>query len=151
MTAIALRDAVANEAEALSQLAMRSKAHWEYDEAFLEACRDELTVTPAMIAAREVRVAERDSVLQGLHRLSVAADDACIELLYVDPATIGSGVGRRLWDDLVARARRLLIEADPHTEGFYRRMGAVRAGSCPSGSIPGRMLPLLALDLSDNA
>jgi len=156
VTAIALRDAVANEAEALSQLAMRSKAHWGYDEAFLEACRDELTITPAMIAAREVRVAERGTVLQGLHRLSVAADDACIELLYVDPAAIGSGVGRRLWDDLVlraiaVRATRLLIEADPHAEGFYRRMGAVRTGSCPSGSIPGRMLPLLALDLSDNA
>jgi GNAT superfamily N-acetyltransferase len=147
-----VRDALASEAPALSDLAMRSKAHWGYDDPFLVACREELTVTSGMIEAGEVRVAERDGTPQGLHRLSVSDTEACVELLYVDPAAIGSGVGRRLWDDLVGRAisagaRRLLIEADPHAEGFYVRIGAVRTGSCPSGSIPGRMLPLLELNL----
>jgi hypothetical protein len=31
----------------------------------------------------------------------------------------------------------------PNAEGFYRKMGAERVGETPSGSIPGRMLPLM--------
>lgn len=149
-----IRDAFTSEAEALSRLAQRSKAYWGYDEVFLAACREELTITEDMIAAGEVRVAARANVLQGLYRLLVANRDATVELFYVDPQAIGTGVGRQLWEDLIVRAavggaRRLLIEADPHAEAFYVRMGAVRTGSCPSGSIPGRMLPLLELNLRD--
>jgi hypothetical protein len=42
----------------------------------------------------------------------------------------------------------LRIDADPHAEGFYRAMGAVRVGETPSSSIPGRMLPLMTVRLS---
>ena len=45
-------------------------------------------------------------------------------------------------------ARTLRIEADPYAEPFYQAMGAMRIGETPSGSIPGRMLPLLHLTLS---
>ena len=43
---IEIRDAVTNEAEHLSDIAMRSKAYWGYSDAFLEKCRDELSVQP---------------------------------------------------------------------------------------------------------
>jgi GNAT superfamily N-acetyltransferase len=149
-----IRNAKTSEAEPLSRLALRSKAYWGYDAAFLEACREELTVTTEMIIADEVRVATRAGVLQGLYRLSASGRDASVELLYVAPEAIGTGVGRQLWEDLIVHAAvdgatRLLIEADPHAETFYVRMGAVRTGSCPSGSIPDRMLPLLELSLRD--
>jgi hypothetical protein len=42
----------------------------------------------------------------------------------------------------------LQIEADPDAVRFYQRMGARLAGSAASGSIPGRTLPRLILDLS---
>jgi len=54
---VALRPARADEAPALSELALRSKAHWGYDDAFLEACRAELTVRPEHVAASRVVVA----------------------------------------------------------------------------------------------
>lgn len=41
-----VRSATEDECEALSRLAIRSKSHWGYDDAFLEACRAELTVVP---------------------------------------------------------------------------------------------------------
>ncbi|MFM9861975.1 MAG: hypothetical protein ACKVRO_00070 [Micropepsaceae bacterium] len=57
---------------------------------------------------------------------------------------------------VVDAARRLgsctiTIESDPGAAGFYRRMGARDAGLAPSGSIPGRFLPLLKLDLRENS
>lgn len=42
---IELRTANDSDLAALSDLALRSKGHWGYDEAFLAACEDELTVT----------------------------------------------------------------------------------------------------------
>ena len=58
------------------------------------------------------------------------------------------GVGRRLWEHAVAVAKAggfttVLIEADPHAEGFYLAMNAERIGVVPSTVIPGRSLPRL--------
>ena len=41
---------------ALTALAIRSKAHWGYDDAFMTACVDELTVTEAHLAANRIGV-----------------------------------------------------------------------------------------------
>jgi predicted N-acetyltransferase YhbS len=73
--------------------------------------------------------------------------------LFVEPDSIGSGIGRKLFAAIVASlkresARRLVIEADPNAKAFYERMGAVHVGEAPSGSIPGRMLPLLEFAIS---
>lgn len=46
-----------------------------------------------------------------------------------------------------AGATRLEIEADPHAEDWYRKRGAERIGEASSGSIPGRLLPVLELRL----
>jgi len=39
----------------------------------------------------------------------------------------------------------LAIHSDPNAESFYLSHGATRTGDTPSGSIPGRILPLLRL------
>jgi len=68
---------------------------------------------------------------------------------------MGRGAGRALFDAALAwtRARgrrRLMIAADPNAVGFYRRLGAVEAGTVPSGAIPGRTLPLLTYAVVDS-
>lgn len=153
-----LRPGLAGEAGLLSDLAIRSKGHWGYDADFLDACRGELTLTP--VRAAEAVVAVVDDVVVGFHLLEPAhpdesADRAAagrLEMLFVGPDTIGSGVGRLLYDDAVQRARSrgwrsMALDADPGAESFYLRMGARRIGEVPSGSIPGRVLPVLDIDV----
>jgi GNAT superfamily N-acetyltransferase len=72
--------------------------------------------------------------------------------MWVQPEWIGTGVGRRLWQHAMTTAGNagfvtLRIGADPGAEGFYRAMGAQRIGAKPSGSIPGRKLPLLEIQV----
>lgn len=139
-----VRPARVDEAVALTELAMRSKAHWGYDDAFMAACRDELTIREDHIA--HVDVAELDGQIVGMVRL----EPECVEDLFVEPTAIGTGVGRVLFRHVVRRAAaegmaRLSIDADPNAEGFYLAMGAVRVGESPSDSIPGRLLPRLEL------
>ncbi|MFC0550512.1 GNAT family N-acetyltransferase [Planotetraspora thailandica] len=132
----------------LSELALRSKGHWGYDRAFLDACRAELTFPPERLRAGRVAVAESAGRVLGFYSLDGEPPSGELGNMWVDPDSIGSGVGRRLWHHVMQAARVagftvLRIEADPFAEGFYLAMGAERVGETPSGSIPGRVLPLL--------
>ncbi len=146
---VMIRAARPDEAAAISELAVRSKGHWGYNRSFLEACRDDLALSPTEIATSPVYVYENDNSLCGFYRLLPAGDHAAeLDALFVDPSAIGQGVGRRLWEHAVSTAgalgyRELLIQSDPHAEGFYRTMGAKRIGQSASTVSPGRMLPLL--------
>lgn len=147
-----LRAARPDEATVLSELALRSKAHWGYDEAFLEECRAELTVRPHELTAQRATVAQVGDRAVGFYTLAGRAPEGELTRLFVEPDHIGGGVGRSLWRHAVATARelgfeRFTLDADPFAETFYQRMGAVRIGSTPSGSMPGRLLPRLAYRL----
>lgn len=147
-----IRAGEAAEAAALTELALRSKGHWEYDAEFLAACREELTIRPADVAARRTAVAEEDGRILGFTTLDGEPPKGALGMMFVEPDTIGRGVGRRLFLHTRDEARRLgftrlTIDADPNAEPFYRAMGAVRIGATPSGSIPGRELPLLEIAL----
>jgi GNAT superfamily N-acetyltransferase len=155
VAALNLRTARPDEVAALSALALRSKAHWGYDDAFIAACRDELTLHADDLASGVVVVAETGGDVVGVSRLIGPGPDGVGEadMLFVAPERIGTGVGHelftRLRTDAVARGcTTLRIEADPNAVGFYEREGAVRVGEVPSASIEGRALPLLRLDLA---
>ena len=136
----------------MSALAARSKAYWGYDPAFLERVRDAMTLHPEDVDRHEVWVlASSSGAPIGYHRV-ITGDPAELEDLWVEPSSIGSGAGRRLFEHAVEVARgagasALEIDADPHAVGFYERMGAVQIGHTPSTLIPGRILPRMRIAL----
>ena len=141
-----------DELEALSQLCLRSKAVWGYDEAFLEACREELSITADDMGKSNVQIAEDDTGILGLAQVTTEGRQADLDKLFVDPLKLKSGVGKGLFAWAVKTAmsegaERMIIEADPEAAEFYRRMGAKDAGTAPSAAIPGRFLPRLVLEL----
>jgi ribosomal protein S18 acetylase RimI-like enzyme len=154
MDAIVFRDARDNEAGLLGEVALRSKGHWGYGEDFLEACRAELTFRPEDVAARRIVVVDSPAGVVGFYSIDGQPPSGELGNLWVVPERIGTGLGRKLWQHAVATAGKagytsLRIEADPNAVGFYKAMGAEQIGEVPSGSIPGRALPLLAFRLPD--
>ena len=143
-----------SDAPALSAIAWAAKAHGGYPAHWLEEWREQLTITPEFIAAQETFAAEVNNQFVGFHALVETLDSWRLEHLWILPEQIGRGIGRSLFHHAAARAAEcgavcLTIEADPHAESFYQRMGAVRIGMVKS-EVAGcrRELPLLRFALT---
>jgi GNAT superfamily N-acetyltransferase len=156
-------DEAADLASVLTDLSRRSKAHWGYHPDLLRRWADDLSIRPedidqdavlvAEVGADPGRIAGFARVAEGSHTVAGGPAPAQLKDLWVEPADVGSGIGRALFvaASEVARtlpADQLLIVADPNAEGFYLRMGARRIGEEASEVVDGRRLPILLLDLA---
>jgi ribosomal protein S18 acetylase RimI-like enzyme len=157
---VLVRLAGADDSEELTDLAMRAKASWGYSRAFMDACRAELTMTPARMAAWRVWVAQVDQKIRGMIALRLGDGGdfgdfgvrAEVEDFFVDPGWHARGIGTTLMTTLLesCRSRNVSVvglDADPNAESIYRRLGFVTVGRSPSRSIPGRTLPRMELRL----
>ena len=138
----------------LRELAHRSKAHWPYPADFLAAVRPLLQLDATDIARDSVGVMEDGDQLIGWHRVQARATHAELEDLWLEPAWIGHGLGRTLFEHAVAIARAggataLEWDAEPFAEGFYAAMGGVVIDQVPSAVVDGRLLPRMRLELGE--
>ncbi len=121
------------EAPLLTEIAFAAKRHWGYPERWIEAWGDSLTMRPEFIAANVAYCATEDDRVVGFYVLTTENDGLHLDHLWIIPAAMRRGIGRVLFEHAVHQARAagfdsIRIEADPNAEGFYRRMGARRAG-----------------------
>ncbi len=151
---LVIRRARPADAAAITAMTIRAKRSNGYDEAFMAACSDELTVHPADIDAHEYWVAETDGVC-GAISLHADADgrEGEIHSFFIDPEWQRQGLGRRLWAKIQERAwarglMRLHLDSDPVAVPFYEAIGFQVTGETPSGSIPGRTIPHMTMALN---
>jgi N-acetylglutamate synthase-like GNAT family acetyltransferase len=146
-----IREGRPEEAAELTELIMRSKAHWGYSDEFLARVRTELTMHPEQVVPHRTLVSEVDGRPAGVATVTGTVPHGELDMLFVDPWAIGRGVGRELLLEAARRARAegfeaLDIVADPDAEPFYVKMGATRVGESVSPST-GRSLPQLRYKL----
>lgn len=148
---VVARAAIA-EADELSGLAQRAKAHWGYPAEWLAEWRLQLTLSSKTFEEQIVFAARRDGTSLGFYGLACRDGTASLEHLWIDPPFIGMGVGRLLLRHAQRQAQwkgcdSLQIDSDPNAEAFYLHMGAVRTGSveAPVAGLA-RRLPRLRLD-----
>lgn len=152
---IQIREALVSEAGCLSELSLRSKAHWAYPAEFINAVAEELSVTPKDLEDDNYHcfVAFNKTRVLGYFALTEqSAKVVELEALFVDPDHIGQGLGRLLMDHAKSVAAglgadKMIIQSDPYALGFYQAAGGMCIGERESGSVPGRYLPVLEISL----
>lgn len=138
MHAVTIRDGVAAERVDLEALMFRSSVHASRYAEQLRAHPDAVSIPAVQFAARQVRVADAGGAMVGFAVLLDAIGGSCeLDSLFVDPAWMGRGVGRRLVEDAAATARRtgaaaIGVVANPEAHGFYVRMGFRENGQAPT-------------------
>ncbi len=126
------------DAELLTALAIRSKAHWSYPKEWLDHWRPELTILSNYIQQNHVIIAHHRSQILGFFALEfLAPTSARLQHLWIDPPFIGKGFGRLLFEHACATAKNtgrqtLEIVSDPNAEPFYLHMGAIHIADEPS-------------------
>lgn len=153
MARIIIRKAKPQDAEKMTQIAMRSKAHWGYSDELLSLWKEDLKVTPEFLKSAIGYVVECDDVMIGYWvREAIQADQLTQGFLFIEPEFIGSGCGRLLFDALKNGMQErgihsFTFEADPNAAGFYLKMGGVKIGEKESKVVKGRKLPIIKIQL----
>lgn len=146
-----VREALLEEAKELSNLALSSKATWSYSEEFIQACKEDLTITEQYIKNNYVYVLEEKQEIIGFFSFQRKEAES-LDFLYLDPKYKGKGYGRILWESVIQKATALnmksfTIDSDPNAKGYYIKMGAKLIGEIPSTVFKDRLLPLLQYDV----
>ncbi|MFD5112086.1 GNAT family N-acetyltransferase [Streptomyces sp. NPDC058220] len=127
--AVLIRRATARDAKRLTRIIQRSSAYEGQYAPMIAGYR----VGPDYIEAHEVFVAaDADDRPLGFYALVLAPPE--LDLMFVADEAQGLGIGRRLVEHMVSRARgagldRVRVVAHPPAEGFYRSVGAQRIGT----------------------
>lgn len=138
----------------LTAVAFAAKAHWGYPRHWLARWSSVLTITDRFLGRNPSYAAIADGRIIGFYSMRLGRRSVWLEQFWVLPRFIGKGVGRLLFAHFERRARqagavRVIVESDPHAEGFYRAMGAKTYSRRPApmdGHV--RFLPLLAKALA---
>ena len=128
-----------DDAVALTEIAFAAKRHWNYPETWIREWADLLTITPEYIREHPTFLMATDREILGFAAIAFAEGEAVIQHLWVRPSAMRRGIGAALFAACETAAReasanRLIVESDPHAEGFYQRMGAI-----PIGRVAARM------------
>ncbi len=136
----------------LQRLARRSKQHWGYGQNYMRLWNHDQTITADFIAQNPVYCAMDGKSVAGFYALELSPEICELKHLWVCPSYIGQGIGKRLLTHLVDLLAEVgvtpcKIVAEPHAEGFYARMGAVRMGQKFMPALD-QKLPIMRLDIS---
>lgn len=150
-----IEQALRTDAKDLTELTIRSKAHWNYGDKQIEEWRAELTISENYINDNNIYKLVIDKLLIGFYAYQAESNtDIKLNYLFVEPKYIGKRYGKLLMLDFLRRIensefKRVVLDADPNAEKFYSKFGFVVIGKLKS-TIKDRFLPIMALSVNQS-
>lgn len=157
-----IRKAKSAEYELLTEISFDSKRYWKYPDKYFEIWKNELTITKEYIVNNDVFVIQNNENVVGYYSIVNLQKDIevsgiklnngyWLEHMFVLPRYLGQKVGSKMLNHLKNCCKekcltQVSVLADPHSKGFYEKMGFIFQKDYPS-SISGRTTPLLILQL----
>jgi N-acetylglutamate synthase-like GNAT family acetyltransferase len=132
-----IRRAVSADGPVLTRMVRESAAYTGEYQRMVE----NIVISAELIARDLVSVCEHEGRIVGFYSLIARHDDAELDFMFVENGAQGSGIGRLLFQHMLAEARQLgyaevKIISHPPAERFYQRMGAMTvAVKPPSGRV----------------
>lgn len=147
-----IRKAKDEEANCLSNLAIKSEAYWGYDKNYMESFRSNYRVTEEFINQNPTYLIEDNKIILGFYGFMINNKVVLLEYLYVESDSIGHGYGKILWNHMINICKRKDIKkvelvTSPQSKDFYIKMGAKTVGQVKSIVVKGRRIPKLIYNI----
>ncbi len=147
---VSIRPAAANELDRLRDIAADGKRFWGYDPDLVEQWVALGDFTPEVFAAKDVFVAVAAEEIIAWSSVILKGDLCWLDDLWVAPAWIRHGIGRRLFEHAVRHAKSagataMEWEAEPFAVAFYEKMGGRHLRDSELSAIWNRTLPVMGL------
>jgi GNAT superfamily N-acetyltransferase len=146
-----IRAATVQDGDRLREIAVSAKGYWGYEQQRVREWGASLDFSHDGLRRKEVYVAEIGGRIIGWAGLIPRGEVCWLDDLWIEPASIGTGIGTLLFEHAAERAtmlaaQRMEWEVEPNALGFYEKMGGrhLRDGE-PSEW--GRILPVMGIDL----
>lgn len=141
-----IRRAKEDEAEILTDLAIKSEGYWGYDADYMERFKAIYKVTEEFIKNNPTFVIKEDNIIIGFYGLLIGKEKTELEYLFIEPNYIGKGYGKILWNHMISICKELgikelIIVTSPQAKDFYVKMGAVYKGDVESLVNKDRLIP----------
>lgn len=139
-------------AQALTDITITAKRHWNYPEKWIQIWLPSLTISPHYIQENETWMAIVDEKPVAYYSLKQDGKSLWLDNLWVLPEFIGQGIGKQLFQHALERCRVrgvsiLKIESDPNAQAFYEKLGACKMDehhSTVDGQL--RTLPIMVIN-----
>jgi len=146
-----IRPARDDEGERLREIARASKGYWGYDPERIREWTESLDLSPTGLREKEFFVADVAGRPVAWGALAHRGEVCWLDDLWTEPAWIGQGLGTKLFQHAVTRGRelgatRMEWEAEPHSVGFYEKMGGRYLRDSDPG-VWGRVNPVMGIAL----
>lgn len=117
------------DADLLAGLEVRSESYWGYSTDFMEKFKRIYLITEEFIADHPTFMLKDNETIVGFYGIMQSDSEVSLEYLFIEPAFIGKGYGRILWNHALEECRKLgitefTIITSPDARGFYFRLGA---------------------------
>jgi GNAT superfamily N-acetyltransferase len=134
---VEIRKARPEESEELTAISFAAKRHWDYPEAYFDVWVEELTIAEEYIRKNHVYAAEVDDAVVGYYSIVCNDRGFWLEHIFIQPDYIGKKIGTQLMRHAEALCRnlnckKLMVLADPHSRGFYEKLGVKYVREVPS-------------------
>lgn len=154
--ALSYRPVNATDIPKINQLMRAGKAYWGYSEEGLDRFMKTFGIADATYFDKCLGfIAESKQKMVGFYLFKTNENPPMLDHFVLDTQQIGKGYGRRLWKHCVEQTQKqgwteFTFWSDPHTQGFYEHMGAVKIDERPMVTLPGHVAPIMRFLVPSN-
>jgi GNAT superfamily N-acetyltransferase len=137
----------------VNQLMRSGKAYWGYPEDALDRFMKVFGIRDGAYFNKAFGfMAESDQHTIGYYLFKTDEQPPSLDYFFLNVRFIGQGYGRYLWDHCVTQGQKrgwanFTFCADPHAQGFYEHMGAIKIKERPMVTLPGHMAPVMVFTI----
>ena len=149
MPTLSFRLVAPSDLSLINHLMREGKGYWRYPEEGLDRFMKVFGIADARYFDHAFGyIAELPEAVVGYYLFKTNESPIELDHFFLNTQLIGQGHGRKLWEHCIDQCQKqgwaeFTFWSDPHSQGFYEHMGAIKIDERPMVTLQGHMAPIM--------